>query len=92
MNNVHINFARKDKENVSILKCHNCHKRCRFYGWFQEWYGWHITCTGCGEQWADGEWLERPFRPRWRRDNIEQAKKSIKEYYDAINHHNRFKK
>lgn len=50
-----------------------------FYGWFQEWYGWHIACTECGEQWNDGEWCERPWKPGWREENILRALLSIDE-------------
>lgn len=37
------------------------------------WYAPLNTCSNCGDQWGDGEMVERPFRPRWRLDNIGQA-------------------
>jgi hypothetical protein len=41
---------------------------------FQEWYGWMLTCTGCGEQWQDGEHGGREFRPGWRQESIRHAR------------------
>ena len=75
--NLHVSFSRKDAERVSIGYCPTCDRRRRFYSWFQDWYGWHSTCTGCGEQWVDGEMCERPFMPRWRKENIQEAKEAI---------------
>lgn len=57
------------------LHCPNCERRTWFVAWFQEWYGWHNTCLNCGDQWQDGEMLERPFMPGWRKQNIEAARK-----------------
>lgn len=56
-------------------RCPSCTFRATHVGYFYEWYGWHVTCLRCGEQWQDGEWLERPFMPRWRQRNIEAARK-----------------
>jgi hypothetical protein len=36
----------------------------------QEWYGTMWTCLACGDQWADGELLERPFMRGWRWRNV----------------------
>jgi hypothetical protein len=36
------------------------------------WYEDHKTCLDCGEDVASGY---RPFRPRWRKDNIASAEK-----------------
>lgn len=79
MNNLHVCFSRIDDSKVMILNCWNCKKRRKMWGWFQEWYGWYVTCLGCGEQWADGEHIPRPFIPGWRKKNIEIAKKKMKE-------------
>lgn len=75
---IHICYARKDKEKANVSYCPTCKKRRRFYSWFQEWYGWTSTCTGCGEKWSDGEMHDRPFSPGWRKENIAYAKESIK--------------
>jgi len=42
-------------------------------GMFQEWYGTQWTCLACGDRWADGELLERPWRRGWRRDSVLSA-------------------
>lgn len=33
-------------------------------------WGYEHRCCRCGDAWVDGELLERPFRPGWRRDAI----------------------
>lgn len=38
-------------------------------------YGPHFTCCHCGDQWGDGELMERPFRPGWRDENTARAKR-----------------
>jgi len=55
--------------------CPSCTFRATMLGWFQEWYGWNVTCLHCGENWQDGEWSERPFAPGWRQHNIESARR-----------------
>lgn len=64
---------------VGISFCPTCKSRRKFFGWFQDWYGWHITCLKCGDQWQDGERLERPFMPKWRQKSIESAKRMMRE-------------
>jgi hypothetical protein len=44
---------------------------------FQEWYGTTWTCAGCGDSWQDVERLERPFKPGWRRESIERARRVL---------------
>lgn len=48
--------------------------------WHQPWYGSMFTCLRCGERWVDGEMLERPFAPRWRKDNIKCAEKFYRKW------------
>lgn len=72
-----------EEQKVKIQRCPTCKKRRKFYAYFQEWYGWTMTCLGCGEMWADGEMLGRPFMPGWRKDNIRRAKKRIAEMKGA---------
>lgn len=80
MNSIHILRGRKDMEEVKTMKCPSCERaEAQFYGWFQEWYGWHLTCLECGEQFADGEWLERPWCAGWREHNILKALLAIDE-------------
>ena len=55
--------------------CPICKVRSVFLSWFTDWYGWDSVCLRCGDQWADGELLPRPFARGWRQSNIEHAKK-----------------
>lgn len=69
-----------DDAAVKVIHCPTCLKRRRFFAWFQDWYGWHFTCLSCGDQWAEGERLTRPFCPGWRKANIDHAKKQMAEW------------
>lgn len=72
---LHITLSRKDGEARRVLFCPTCNRRRRMYGWFQHWYGWTVTCLGCGDRWSgDGEMAERPFKPRWRAERIAEAR------------------
>lgn len=78
MNGIHICRGSKDEERVSYMKCPSCKREhAQFYGWRQDWYGWTITCTECGEKFSDGEWLERPWKAGWREENILKALECI---------------
>lgn len=77
---LHVCRTRVDSCRKVIQICWNCKKRRAMWGWFQEWYGWHITCLSCGEQWQDGEHVPRPFMPKWREENIKHARKMMAEY------------
>lgn len=69
--------------------CPTCKQRRRIAGADRgAWSGVIWTCCGCGDQWADGKMLERPFRPRWRRENIAAAKVTWDEagQYTAADH------
>lgn len=46
---------------------------------FDPWRGWRQTCLRCGEQYGDGEQLQRPFKPRWRQENIQRAERFYRE-------------
>ncbi len=70
---IHISWTRFTITKMPVVYCWTCEKRRRALLQFQEWYGWTGTCLTCGEMWQDGEMLERPFRPRWRKDNIAAA-------------------
>lgn len=39
------------------------------------WYGSVVRCTGCGDGWADGEMLPRPFRRGWRAAAVADAQR-----------------
>lgn len=57
-------------------KCPVCEKRSVILTWFYEWYGPSSTCLRCGDKWADGELLARPFARGWRQRNIDNARKT----------------
>lgn len=76
MTYVHIH-APAGKHFAQVNACPTCERPRRMLGWFVEWYGTTWTCAGCGDQWADGERLERPFAPGWRRQNIERARAEL---------------
>lgn len=67
------------EQRAKIMRCPTCKKKRKFWCWFQEWYGWHVTCLACGEAWQDGEMLERPFAPGWRKERIVAARKQMEE-------------
>lgn len=73
--NVHINWTRTDQAFVKMNKCPTCKTRRKMWGSFQEWYGTTWTCLTCGDEWADGERAERPFRRGWRAENIAAARR-----------------
>jgi len=65
-----------------VLWCFNCKVNRRCLSLFQEWYGWTITCLTCGDSWADGEVLERPFQRGWRKEAVARAKELWERYKD----------
>lgn len=65
---------------VRRLKCPTCEKRTKFFGRFEAWYGWLITCLSCGDQWQDGEMLPRPFERGWRTKSVKRAKRALREW------------
>jgi len=60
--------------------CPTCGKVRWFMRVHEEWYGVRETCLKCGEQWGEGEMLERPFAPRWRKKNVEMAKREYRRW------------
>lgn len=59
-----------------VLKCPVCHQRRRVIGRDRgAWYDVLWTCCGCGDSWADGELLPRPFRRGWRKEAIADARR-----------------
>jgi hypothetical protein len=60
-----------------VVHCWNCKRRRRVAGLdLGAWYGVRWTCCGCGDGWADGERLERPFKRGWRVEAIAAARKT----------------
>lgn len=77
MSVLHVNFARYSITECMVIDCPTCKRLRRASAQFQEWYGWTIYCAGCGDSWQDGEMMERPFLPGWRRKSIEHARKVL---------------
>jgi len=73
---LHILWTNYTRTKLPVLWCPTCQKRRRMLAQFQDWYGWYTTCLSCGDQWNDGEMLERPFAPRWRSKNTQEAKET----------------
>ena len=53
--------------------CPVCGYAVGLVGAYQEWYGTTMTCLACGDEWADGEILERPFMRGWRWKNVRRV-------------------
>ena len=75
--NLHIHAPEPDVRECVVIDCPTCERQRRAYAAHTPWYGWDITCAGCGDQWQDGEMSERPFAPGWRRKNIEYARRKL---------------
>ena len=59
-----------------VYVCPVCHERHRIIGTDRgAWYGILWTCCGCGDSWADGEILPRPFQRGWRQKAVAEARR-----------------
>jgi hypothetical protein len=72
---LHIYAPQPDRHGLVYQRCPTCERNTHMLWFHVEWYGVDVTCPHCGERWQDGERLERPFAPGWRRDSIESAKR-----------------
>lgn len=61
MTAIHISYGRQDAARNDVSYCPTCKRAQVFWSWFEEWYGWHITCSNCGDAWQDGEMCPRPY-------------------------------
>ena len=78
---IHICFRHVTLVQLKIFFCNGqCQCRRRMLTEFEMWYGWTATCLTCGDSWQDGEMLERPFAPAWRKKRVEKAKKMLAQY------------
>lgn len=59
----------------TMHKCPECTRLRPFAGFYQEWYGTTWTCLGCGDSFADGQRLDRPFMRGWRQKAIASGRK-----------------
>lgn len=74
---LHVNWTRYSETSCLVINCPTCERQRRALYQFQEWYGGTVTCAGCGDMWQDGERLERPFAPGWRKQSIEHARRVL---------------
>lgn len=81
---IHICWTRVDEIKKWRRRCPSCTFYTTHLGWFQERYGWNVTCLNCGEAWQDGERCPRPFAPGWRQQNIASAKQIWKEHRHKV--------
>ena len=58
---------------IIVGACPTCEGERGFLRRWADWYGAYDTCLSCGDEWGDGELLPRPFKPRWRAENIRDA-------------------
>ena len=79
MNHIHVCWTNYSIQEVRTMDCYTCGTIQRMLCQFQDWYGWTITCLTCGEQWQDGERVERPFMRGWRKLAIEAANNKARE-------------
>ena len=77
MSYIHINRTRSSETVCQVTHCPTCDRLRRMSAQFQEWYGWTLTCSGCGDMWSDGEMHPRPFAAGWRRQGREHARKVL---------------
>jgi hypothetical protein len=74
---IHINYARYSRTACLVVDCPTCERMRRMLANFQDWYGWTLTCAGCGEMWTDGEMHPRPFARGWRQYQREHAREGL---------------
>lgn len=70
-------LAPKLRKECVVIDCPTCDRQRKAYGFCAEWYGWDITCAGCGDRWQDGELCPRPFARGWRQQNIRHAREQL---------------
>jgi hypothetical protein len=65
----------------AITYCPTCRGRRRTVVRLALWYDPVVTCCGCGDSWAGGELVERPFMRGWRKQAVERA---VRDWADAV--------
>lgn len=81
---LHVHAPQPSRVMLRRRRCPICERARFFVGFFTEWYGWHVVCLRCGDQWEDGEMLSRPFKPRWRQESVEWARKTYRRHRDRL--------
>ena len=74
----HILFTKTHYRQINRRACLDCGRLSYFACFFQEWYGWDITCMRCGRRWSDGEWMSLPFCRTAREDSRNAARRRWK--------------
>lgn len=77
---LHIAWTRYSQTRARVVLCPVCGVRRRQCCQFQDWYGWTVTCTDCGSEWADGEMRRKPFASGWK-ENAADARKALRLEY-----------
>jgi uncharacterized protein YbdZ (MbtH family) len=85
--NFHICAPAQTAKKKHMVFCPDCERYAWFYSFFTPWYGWHTTCTKCGRQFVEGEWLDLPFKRGAREESIAWAKKKWKEMPPVSENH-----
>jgi len=61
-----------------VIPCSTCEMPTVFVRRFMgAWYPDLVTCSLCGDQWCEGERLERPFRRGWRAEQTARARTDL---------------
>ena len=66
---------------TAYIDCPFCEHEAHVVGATQEWYDTIWTCCRCGDAWAGGEMLPRPFARGWRQRAQRRARL---DWWDAI--------
>jgi hypothetical protein len=77
---VHIHAPAPTMCRLRQVACPTCERPSYCVVLFYEWYAPDVTCLRCGERWSDGEVMPRPFRPGWRAESVERARRSYRKW------------
>ena len=77
---VHVCAPPAAEAKIFRQKCPTCERRVYFVGFFTPWYGWSKTCLRCGEQWEDGERMDRPLMRGWREKSKVRARARFRRF------------
>lgn len=58
----------------SYSRCPTCERITEQVTRYEVWYDPQTWCTRCGDSWAGGELVARPFARGWRRDAVRWAR------------------
>ena len=84
MTSVAICCANVDDAGLETRYCPTCKTERGFLLVHYEWYGWDETCLFCGDRWADGQMIERPFLRGWRAQHVADAMRTVLRLSQAL--------